>query len=187
MELKPDYAEAHSNLGVALQDQGKLDEAVACYRRALELKPDYADAHTNRAIARLLAGDWQHGWPEYEWRWRTKEFTPRGFPQPLWDGRSLAGKTILLHAEQGLGDTIQFVRYAPLVKRLGGTVVLECQKPLVPLLATCPGVDRLVGSRRRASGICHPCAAAQPAQNFQDIAGHHPCRRALSVCRPGAD
>ena len=145
LELKPDYAEAHYNLGVAFNDQGKLDEAVASYRRAVEVKPDYADAHLNLGLALLLAGDWQRGWPEYQWRWQTKNLAPRGFAQPLWNGESLAGKTILLHAEQGLGDTIQFVRFAPIVKQHGGTVILECQQPLVRLLEGCAGVDQLVG------------------------------------------
>ena len=145
LELKSGYADAHNNLGVALVSQGKLNEAVACYRRALELNPDYADSHLNRSFLWLLTGDFEHGWPEYEWRWRTKQISPRPFQQPLWDGSSLAGKTILLHAEQGLGDAIQFVRYAPLVKQLGGTIIVECQQPMLPLLATCPGIDRLVG------------------------------------------
>jgi hypothetical protein len=93
----------------------------------------------------LLKGDFQRGWAEYQWRWKTKQAPQRGFSQPLWDGQPLEGRTILLHAEQGLGDTIQFVRYAALVKRLGGTVVLECPKPLLPLLATFAGIDQLVG------------------------------------------
>ena len=144
LELKPDFPEAHCNLGDAFFLLSRLDEAAACCRRALDFNPDYADAHMGLAVLELLRGDLGHGWPEYEWRWRTKQMPPRSFLQPRWDGGSLTGKTILLHAEQGLGDTIQFVRYAPLVKRLGSMVILECQKPLLPLLATCPGIDRLV-------------------------------------------
>ena len=144
LELKPDHAGTHYNLGNALKDQRKLDHALACFRRALELNPDHAEAHWTRAFTWLLAGDWQRGWPEYEWRWRTKEFVLRRFPQPWWEGESLAGKTILLHAEQGLGDTIQFVRYAPLVKQRGATVVVACQEPLVRLLEGCAGIDQLV-------------------------------------------
>ena len=146
LQLRPDYAEAHSNLGVALGEQGKLDDAFACYRRALALKPDYAEAHGNHALLTLLTGDFEHGWAEYEWRWQTKgnRFARRHESRPLWDGRALAGKTILLHAEQGLGDTIQFVRYAPLVQERGGRVVLECQPPLLPLLADCPGIDQVL-------------------------------------------
>jgi tetratricopeptide (TPR) repeat protein len=145
LELKPDFVDAHNSLGGALYGQGKLDGAVASYGRALKLKPDFAEAHWNRALTWLLAGDWQRGWKEYEWRWQTKDFTPRHFPQPVWDGGSLVGKTILLHAEQGLGDTIQFIRYTPIVKQLGGTVVVECQKPLLGLLEGCAGVDQLIG------------------------------------------
>jgi tetratricopeptide (TPR) repeat protein len=146
LELKPDYAEAHSNLGLALNDQGKLDEAVACCRRALELKPDFADAHWSQSLMSLLIGDFPRGWAEYQWRWKAKQCRQRDFSQPLWDGRPLEGKTILLHAEQGLGDTIQFIRYAPLVKQSGARVLAECQKPLVRLLAGCRGVDELVGA-----------------------------------------
>jgi tetratricopeptide (TPR) repeat protein len=145
IELKPDLVGVHNNLGTALQDLGKLDDAMASYRRALELKPDFADAHLNLALAWLLAGDWQRGWPEYQWRWRTKSLTPRCFSQPLWNGESLAGKTILFHAEQGLGDTIQFIRFASIAKQRGGTVILECQKSLLGLLEGCPDVDQLVG------------------------------------------
>ena len=145
LQLKPDAADVHVNLAIALKDQGKLDEAIACYDRALELEPDLAAAHCDRAFLWLLGGNFAQGWPEYEWRWRTKDFAPRNFPQPLWDGKSLAGKTILLHAEQGFGDTFQFVRYTSIVKKLGGTVILECQKALLGLLERCPGVDQLIG------------------------------------------
>jgi tetratricopeptide (TPR) repeat protein len=151
LEIQADYVDTHNNLGNALKDQGKLDEAIACYQRALELQPAHADAHWNRALAWLVMGNWQEGWQEYEWRAQQKEFAPRRFSQPMWDGSTLAGKTILLHAEQGLGDTIQFVRYAPLVKQRGGTVFVECQKALVPLLQGFPGIDELF-----AQGSDHP-------------------------------
>jgi len=92
----------------------------------------------------LLQGDFERGWPEYEWRWNTAEQPPLHFEQPQWMGEPLDGKTILLHAEQGFGDTIQFVRYATFIKNLGATVILECPKPLIPLLASCRAVDRVV-------------------------------------------
>ncbi len=145
LELNPDYAQAYSNLANALKDQGQRDEALACCRRALELKPDLAEAHLNRSVLLLAGGDFAQGWPEYEWRWQTKGVASRRFPQPLWDGGPLAGKTLLLHAEQGLGDTIQFVRYASVARQLAAAVVVECQKPLLGLLQGCPGIDRLVG------------------------------------------
>ncbi len=145
LRLRPDYVEAVNNLAGVFQDLGQLDQTLECYARALNLKPDYPEIHFNRAVVRLLRGDLAQGWPEYEWRWRCTGFPARDFPQPVWDGGPLKGKTILLHAEQGLGDTIQFVRYAPLVKERGGTVVLECQPALLALLRDVAGVDRLVG------------------------------------------
>jgi tetratricopeptide (TPR) repeat protein/ADP-heptose:LPS heptosyltransferase len=144
LALKPDYAEACDNLAQAFLALGRLDEAVACFDKALVLRPDYPEAHMGRALAWLVQGDYERGWPEYEWRWQCREFGGIPFTQPAWDGSPLEGRTILLHSEQGLGDTLQFVRYAPLVKERGDTVILACQKPLLPLLATCPGIDRLL-------------------------------------------
>ena len=145
LERKPDYAEALVNLGNALIDQGKLDDAADCYRRALEFKPDSAKTHWNQSLLWLLTGDFQRGWAEYEWRWKAQACQPREFSQALWDGQPLEGRTILLHAEQGFGDTIQFVRYVALVKQRGGTVIVECPKPLVSLLKSCAGIDRVLG------------------------------------------
>jgi Flp pilus assembly protein TadD len=145
LRLRPDYAEAHNNLGLTLSEQGKRAEALAHFERALALKPDYVEAHCNRAYVWLLQGDWQRGWPEYEWRWKRLAAPPRLFHQPLWDGSPLEGRTILLYAEQGLGDTIQFIRYARLVQRRGGRVLVECQPALVPLLSGCAGIDELLG------------------------------------------
>lgn len=143
VELSPADAEAHSNLSVSLYQRGRVDDAVMAARRAVRLKPEYADAHWNLAIGLLTQGNLAEGWREYEWRWRTgKSSTPRrDFPQPLWDGRDLRGETILLHAEQGLGDTLQFVRYAPLVASRGGRVILTCQPALKRLLTGLEGID----------------------------------------------
>ncbi|HMF11043.1 MAG TPA: tetratricopeptide repeat protein, partial [Gemmataceae bacterium] len=144
--LQPDFAEAHNSLGTALSVQGKLDEAIARYEHAIALKPDYPDAHWNRALAWLLQGDFARGWTDYEWRWRCKRTTALpAYRQPRWDGTPLQGRTVLLYAEQGLGDTIQFVRYAPLVQAQGGRVLLQCQDGLVPLFSRCAGIDQLVG------------------------------------------
>lgn len=144
--LQPDFAEAHNSLGTVLSVQGKLDEAVARYERAITLKPDYPDAHWNRSLAWLLQGDFARGWADYEWRWRCKRTTPLpAYKQPRWDGSPLEGRTILLFAEQGLGDTLQFIRYAPLIQAKGGRVVVQCQDGLVPLLSRCAGIDHVVG------------------------------------------
>ena len=144
LRLKPNYAETLTNYANVLQKQGKLHEALACYDQALLMKPGYAEAHWNKSLALLLSGNFHQGWAEYEKRWQSKHFHRRPFQQPLWDGSPLGGRTILLWAEQGLGDTLHFIRYAPLVQQRGGTVVMECQPPLLPLLAQCSGIDRLV-------------------------------------------
>jgi tetratricopeptide (TPR) repeat protein len=144
LELQPGYVEARNALGVALDQQGKLDEALACYEEALHLQPDTASAHTNRALLWLLSGNFEQGWPEYEWRWLIPDGPRRPRHPALWDGSPLAGRTILLFPEQGLGDTLQFVRYAPLLHQQGGRVVVECQKPLARILTSCPGIAQLV-------------------------------------------
>jgi Flp pilus assembly protein TadD len=150
--LKPDYVEAHYNLGNALLSVGKLDEAAASYTRTLQLRPDYAEVHTARAEIWLRQGDFERGWPEYEWRWWRGHSPPRSrwrpFQQPLWDGSALSGRTILLHCEQGIGDTIQFVRFASLVKQRGaGRVLVECQEPLVSLLESLPVIDQVIARK----------------------------------------
>jgi tetratricopeptide (TPR) repeat protein len=142
LRLRPDHAETLNSLGATLSTLGRMPEAVALYDRAVALRPDYAEAHWNLALALLLQGDYQRGWPEYEWRWRWRRQVP-SFPQPRWDGAPLNGQPILLYSEQGLGDTLQFIRYAALVKERGGTVVVQCQPALLPLLGRCPGIDQL--------------------------------------------
>ena len=136
--LKPDYPEAHYNLGTALNEKGELDQAVATYSQAIALKPDYPGAHYNRAHALLKLGDLAAGFAEYEWRWKCADFAGarRHFTQPQWDGGPLEGRTILLHAEQGFGDAIQFIRYLPLVARCGGKIIIECHPELQRLLQT---------------------------------------------------
>jgi tetratricopeptide (TPR) repeat protein len=144
LRLRPDYAEAHNNLGIALATLGHYSDAIAAYDRTIAIEPDHALAHKNRGITHLTLGDFERGWPDFEWRWRTKEFHRPTFPKPQWGGESLEAKTILLQAEQGLGDTIQFVRYARLVKSRGARVLVQCQKPLAGLLQNCLGIDVLI-------------------------------------------
>jgi tetratricopeptide (TPR) repeat protein len=148
LKIRPRYVEAYGNRGSTLQKLKRLDEALDSYKRALEIQPDYPDAHWNLSLCRLLMGDFSLGWTDYEWRWRVKAPTSplRGFKEPLWLGKaSLQGKTILLHSEQGLGDTLQFCRYAKWVRDLGAHVVMEVQKPLLGLLQKLDGVARLIG------------------------------------------
>lgn len=155
--VRPDFAAAHNNLGTALRQDNRVGEAEATFRQALALDPASAEAHFNLALALLVGGDLSAGWPEYEWRWRMKAVHTVGIPRarPRWSGGRLDGRTILLHAEQGLGDTIQFLRYVPRVAALGGRVVLEVQPELVPLLAGFPGVAQVVARGERCDCDCH--------------------------------
>jgi tetratricopeptide (TPR) repeat protein len=142
--LQPACAEAFNNRGSVLTAQGQLGEAVAHFQQVVRLRPTDAEAHKKYAMACLALGRFQEGWREYEWRWQCPGTSRPAFAQPLWDGSPLAGRTILLHVEQGLGDTLQFIRYAPLLKQGGGTVLVVSPPMLVPLLERCPGIDRLV-------------------------------------------
>jgi tetratricopeptide (TPR) repeat protein len=145
LAVQPDRAETHYNLGIALMGQGRHDDALASYGRALALKPDYAQAHLNRGIALLRTGQFDEGWDEYEWRFPVAGYR-RDFDRPLWSGEPLAGRTILVHAEQGFGDTLQFVRYVPAVAERGGRVVLEVQEPILRLARTIEGVSQVVAA-----------------------------------------
>jgi Tfp pilus assembly protein PilF len=146
---QPDYPEALCNLGNVYRELGQLDAAIDCYDRAIEMHPDFAEGYFARSIALLLAGHYERGWRDYEWRW-TRKSGPnarelRPLAAPLWLGKeTLAGKTILLHAEQGLGDSLQYCRYVGAVAALGARVILEVHEPLMRLLAGLPGVSRLV-------------------------------------------
>jgi hypothetical protein len=144
IRLKPDHVDAYQNLGLVFARQHRFAEAEDCYGKALQSQPNNAEFHFALADLLLLRGDFQQGWWEYEWRWRRTCADPRSFSLPRWNGTSLEGRTILLYAEQGQGDTIQFLRYAPLVKQRGARVVAECQPTLLSLAATCPGIDLLL-------------------------------------------
>jgi tetratricopeptide (TPR) repeat protein len=145
LALNPGYSEAYNNLGNTRRSQGRLEEARMCHERALALNPDNVEAKWNLSLVELLTGDFAAGWRDYEIRTRRKN-APRIFPEPLWRGEPLNGARILLHAEQGLGDTLQFLRYLPLVKDAGGTVILDVQRSLVRLVAELPGVAALVAT-----------------------------------------
>ncbi|MBP88912.1 MAG: hypothetical protein CMJ64_19725 [Planctomycetaceae bacterium] len=144
LSLLPDDAVTHANLSASLMRQGKYSEAEEISKKALTLNPNYAEAHKNQGIVWLLLEDFERGWPEYEWRWQCPGCAMPPYEQPLWDGSSLEDKTILLHHEQGLGDTIQFVRYAPIFAEQGAKVIVKTQEPLMKLLASCEGIDALV-------------------------------------------
>lgn len=147
LRIQPEYALALHGHANALRELHRYDEALDSYARALKAKPDYAEAHWNESLCRLLLGDFDLGWQKYEWRWKQAQSAGalRNFAQPLWLGEtSLSGKTILLHAEHGFGDTLQFCRYIPLVAAKGARVVLEVPPALKSLCRTLEGVDTLL-------------------------------------------
>jgi tetratricopeptide (TPR) repeat protein len=152
LAIKPDYVDALVNRGSALRHLNRCDDALASLDRAIALDPELAEAHWNRALTCLTYGDFEAGWRGYEWRWRRNphEMAPRDFTQPQWRGEDLQGKTILLHAEQGFGDTIQFIRYLPMVLAKGGRVVLEIPDDLRPLIGQPDGV---VAMARRGDAL----------------------------------
>jgi tetratricopeptide (TPR) repeat protein len=131
VRLQPHTAVVHQNLALVLADQRKFSEAIDSYRRAIAIQPDSREAHWHLGMLYLLLGDLERGWPEYQWR---PGVTVR-FAQPYWTGEDLHGKTILLYAEQGFGDAIQFVRYVPMVAARGGRIVLACHPELTRLLS----------------------------------------------------
>jgi tetratricopeptide (TPR) repeat protein len=147
LALDPAYADAHANRGLALAELHRFDEAEEGFRRAIAIDPDHASARFSLGVSRLQAGDYEAGWAGFEWRWKEKQLAPlaRAFREPRWAGdEDLRGKTLLIHAEQGLGDTLQFCRFVAPVAARGATVVLEVQPALVPLLAGLAGAASVV-------------------------------------------
>jgi len=160
--IKGDFAEGYSNRGLVLARLNRLDEAIASYNRAIDIKPDFAPAHYNRSVTRLLAGDFENGWVDFEWRWRLESksiaSSRRKFSQPLWLGEeSLAGKSILLHGEQGLGDTLQFCRYANRVADRGAKVILEVEETLKSLLTGLEGVAQVMDKGEALPAFDYHC------------------------------
>lgn len=146
LAIDPNLADAHNNLGAALLQQAQPDQALQSFERAIRLRHEFPLAHMNRGMLLLVKGDFARGWQEYAWRSQLAgPFKFRqSFTQPLWTGEDLRGRTILLHAEQGFGDTIQFVRYVPLVIARGARVILGVQPELHRLLSTVKGIDQCI-------------------------------------------
>jgi tetratricopeptide (TPR) repeat protein len=147
LALRADSIEALNNRASVLQELRRFDEALATYDRIGAIAPDYAQAQLNRALLLLLTGDFARGRPAYEWRRKLPSWVERGFAQTEWSGQDIAGKRLLLHAEQGFGDTIQFARYAELALKRGAHVILEVQPSLKPLLNGLFGVEVIAAGR----------------------------------------
>jgi tetratricopeptide (TPR) repeat protein len=154
IKANPEFTEAYSNLGISLGYIGRTEEAIEHFNHALKRQPDYADARWNRSLALLACGHFREGFEEYEWRFRQSNWTviyPYRYELPRWDGSEFSGKRLYIHDEQGLGDTLQFLRYLPYVKKRGGKIIFEAKKPIHGLLANYPWIDELV--ERSADGI----------------------------------
>ncbi len=141
---RPDHALAHNGIGLVFQACGELAKATAHFDRALELVPDFPQARANRAQLALLRGDFVLGLPEYEWRLRVPGHAIAPTAAPRWAGEPLDGRTICLRAEQGLGDTVQLVRFAPILAARGARVIVETQVAIERLVRTCPGIEAVV-------------------------------------------
>lgn len=145
LQLHPSYADPLSNLGFLYQSMGQPERAIAYYNQALQMNPAHADAQFNRTLTWLQSGDYRQGWAGYEARYSRPEFSPkRPLLKPMWDGSSLEGKRLLIMTEQGMGDTLQMLRFLPVAKARGGYIILACQPELVSLLQGCNGVDELL-------------------------------------------
>lgn len=146
LEINPDYAEAINNRGTILKERLQVHDALAEFEHAIRIRPQYAEAHWNRGITLLLLGQYKEGWREFEWRHQNPGFASprRNFGQPLWDGSPLDGKTLLVHTEQGAGDSIQFVRFLTSIEKDSGKILLECEPALYPLFSSMSVPDALI-------------------------------------------
>ncbi len=157
VNASPNLAEPWNNLGnIEAAVWGNYDRALQYFNQTLAIRPMYADAKYHRGMVELTIGDFERGWADYESRPTIFQKSPQRYNQPRWNGEPLAGKTIVLHCEQGLGDTLQFIRYAQYAKNLGAAVICEVQKALLRLLANTPGIDELLEE-----------GAALPAHDYQ--------------------
>ena len=149
VELEPTRPETLHNLGLLLHSMGDFPGAIECFEKSLEHKAGNVDVLWDRSLTRLVMGDFERGWPEYEIRWRLKHNPPRRFAFPLWEGQEDRRLSLLVHHEQGLGDTIHFCRYLPMVAPKVGRLVFECQAELARLMGTLPGVAEVIPSGRQ--------------------------------------
>jgi len=144
LALEPNDVYTLTNLGMAVRYQGRYQEALECFQKAIQIDPSYSTAQYDMGLTQLLLGNYEAGWRGFNYRLKSERFLTRdNFSRPMWDGKPFAGKKLLIHVEQGLGDSIQFFRFLPLVKKLGGEVILECQPELLRWMKDHPGIDQL--------------------------------------------
>ena len=160
LKIKPDYAEAYYNMGIALKDKGDPEAAIDSFKQAINIKPDYAESYWNKSLLKLLIGEYLEGWKLYEWRWKKEPQinSLRAYHQPLWLGdESIFHKTLLIYPEQGLGDYIQCIRYAALVEQLGAKVILEVPSRLLTLCSTLKGQPILIENGKPLPSFDYHC------------------------------
>ncbi len=165
VQAAPENAENHRYLGSALQDAGQLDEALGAYSRTVEIDPENAEAHWGRFWVCALRGEFPKAWDDYEWRWKLSSRTTPELDDsaPLWEGGDLAGQTFFLRAEQGYGDTLQTIRYAPVLAEMGATVKVGCPPALARLFTGAPGVSEVVaGNAGKVSFHSHQAMFSLP-------------------------
>lgn len=174
LKVKPDSAVLWHSLGNASREAGRLAQSLSAFRRALALVPDLVESHWDMAFVLLLQGDFLNGWEEYEWRWRRKDYPPRSFAQPAWRGEDLQGKRLLVYAEQGAGDAIQFARYLPLLAQRGARVILECPRLLVRLFETISGPEQVIAKGDEIPAFDLHCALLSLPRLFGTTLGSIP-------------
>lgn len=142
-QKEPERAEVFNSLGTVLARQNQHQQAIAAYQQAISLQTEFADAHCNLAAILLKTGDYGRGWEEYDWRWKTPQYTPLKHSQPRWDGSALADRTLLIHTGHSAGDAIQFARYLPDVVERCAKIIIACRADLVPVFAAIPGISEV--------------------------------------------
>lgn len=159
ISLNPDYAEAFSNYGWTLYGLRQFQKSLACYEKALAINPNLLAARFNLSLCQLILGDFINGWTNYEYRFDQPTYLKRTFSTntPQWRGESLQNKTIFVHTEQGLGDTIQFCRYLKQLKALGARVFFEPQAPLLKTLKALDGVSEFISNSQPPPSLDYHC------------------------------
>ena len=176
--LNPGSPHPYMNMGLMLTIKGLYDQAISSYEKAVRIEPDNPEAHWNLANVLLLAGKFQRGWKEYVWLWKTNDYMKRrrNFTQPSWDRleTDIRGRTILLYAEYGFGDTIQFIRYAPLIAERGAKVIVECQRELTSLLQNAEGIQKVIPSGEQLPEFDTHCSLMMLPALFNTTVGTIP-------------